>query len=416
MFFNKAIIGLLFLYFFSAGVTWVEGGSGSSSISGRVTFSDIIGVLLILLAFFQIIAKKRAALFMPSEYKWYLPFLFFLVISMMFSKKPLIGLFEILVHLYIFVVSLFLINLFKNNESEKLFENLLLIILYSGGALAAIGLLQFFVLPSLFLGVHGGLSGTFRNTGQAGAFFSTYLAILIPGFLTGLIKPRIRNYFILTIILMALLFTFKRSAQIGFIIGAVLIVLKLLRSSSIRDKKIGAYVFMAVAFLTPLGLILFYWGIENIDGMDWRFSKKISTNAIQDFSEGFLVENLNGMWKAFSDKPLFGVGPANVAGVYTLKYELHSTYMKIIATTGLVGTLAYILFMLSFFISIVKARSVNIYGRYLSYFLPLYVGLVISWAYTYHLRKREFWILFAIISFALFLYKNKNEHKPGILK
>lgn len=413
MFFNKAIIGLLFLYFFSAGITWVEGEAGSG-ISGRVTFADIIGVLLIVLACFQVLTKNRAALFIPSEYKWYVPFLFILIVSMIFSAKPLVGLLEILVHFYIFVVSLFLINIFKNNASGDLFEKLLLLILYSGGALAAIGLLQFFVLPSLFLGVHGGLSGTFRNTGQAGAFFSTYLAVLIPGFLTGLIKPRIRNYFILTIILMALLFTFKRSAQIGFIVGAALIVLKLLRSSSIRDKKIGAYVFMAVALLTPLGLVLFYWGIENISGMAWRFSNKVNANTIQSFSEGFLAENLNGMWKAFTDKPLFGVGPANVAGVYTLKYELHSTYMKIIATTGLVGTLAYVLFMLSFFINIFKARSVNVYGRYLSYFFPLYIGLVISWAYTYHLRKREFWILFAIISFALFLYK--NEHKSGVLK
>lgn len=415
MFFNKTIIGLLFLYFFSAGITWVEGEAGSG-ISGRVTFADIIGVLLIVLAFFQVLTKKRAALFIPSEYKWYIPFLFLLIISMILSAKPLVGLLEILVHFYIFIVSLFLINIFKNYSSDDLFGKLLLLILYSGGALAAIGLLQFFIFPNLFLGVHGGLSGTFRNTGQAGAFFSTYLAILIPGFLTGLIKPRIRNYFILTMILMALLFTFKRSAQIGFIVGAILIVLKLLRSSSIRDKKIGAYVFTAVALLTPLGLVLFYWGIENISGMAWRFSNKINANTVQSFSEGFLAENLHGMWKAFSAKPLLGVGPANVAGVYTLKYELHSTYMKIIATTGLVGTLAYIIFMLSFFVSVFKARSVNIYGRYLSYFLPFYFGLMISWAYTYHLRKREFWILFAIISFALFLYKNKKEHEEGFVK
>ena len=363
MFFNKAIIGLLFLYFFSAGITWVEGDS-ASSISGRVTFADIIGVLLIILAFFQVLTKKRAALFIPSEYKWYIPFLFLLIISMILSAKPLVGLLEILVHFYIFIVSLFLINIFKNYSSDDLFEKLLLLILYSGGALAAIGLLQFFVLPSLFLGVHGGLSGTFRNTGQAGAFFSTYLAILIPGFLTGLIKPRIRNYFILTMILMALLFTFKRSAQIGFIVGAILIVLKLLRSSSIRDKKIGAYVFTAVALLTPLGLVLFYWGIENISGMAWRFSNKINANTVQSFSEGFLAENLHGMWKAFSAKPLLGVGPANVAGVYTLKYELHSTYMKIIATTGLVGTLAYIIFMLSFLelsteLPLLNIRAIN---------------------------------------------------------
>lgn len=415
MFFNKAIIGLLFLYFFSAGITWVEGDSGSS-ISGRVTFADIIGVLLIILAFFQVLTKKRAALFIPSEYKWYIPFLFLLIISMILSAKPLVGLLEVLVHFYIFIVSLFLINIFKNYSSDDLFEKLLLLILYSGGALAAIGLLQFFVLPSLFLGVHGGLSGTFRNTGQAGAFFSTYLAIIIPGLLSGLIKSNLRNYFFVTLILMALLFTFKRSAQIGFIIGAILIFLKLLSSPYIRDKKIGAYVFLVALLVAPLGLFLFYWGIENIDGMAWRFSKKVNANTVQDFSEGFLAENLHGMWKAFIDSPFIGVGPANVAGIYTLKYELHSTYMKVFATTGLIGTLSYVLFMLYFFVKTFKARTINVYGRFLNYFIPFYIGLIVSWAYTYHLRKREFWILFAIISFSLFLYKNKGEYKSGDLK
>lgn len=408
MFFRKSIISLLFLYFFSAGVTWVEGEAGIG-ISGRVTFADIIGILLIILACFQVITKKRAALFVPSEYKWYLPFLFFLIISMIFSEKPLVGLLEILVHFYIFFVSLFLINIFKNNESKELFENLLLLVLYSGGALAAIGLLQFFVFPSLFLGVHGGLSGTFRNTGQAGAFFSTYLAILIPGFLSGLIKSKIRNYLILTMILIALLFTFKRAAQIGFIIGAILIVFKLLRSPSIRDKKIGAYVFMAAALITPLGLLLFYWGIENISGMSWRVSKKLASNSIQNFSEGFFADNIYSAWIAFVDKPLIGVGPANVAGVYTLKYEIHSTYMKILATTGIFGTIFYIIFMLFFYMKLIKIRPVNDYGRYLNYFLPFYFGLVVSWSYTYHLRKREFWILFAIISFAIYLYKINKE-------
>lgn len=410
MFFKKIIISLLFLYFFSAGITWVEGEVGSG-ISGRVTLADIIGVFLILLAFFQVINKSNKKLFMPSEYKWYFPVLFFLFVSMMFSAKPLVGLFEILVHLYIFFISLSLVNIFKNNESEELFQYLLLIILYSGGALAAIGLLQFFVFPSLFLGVDGGLSGTFRNTGQAGAFFSTYLAILIPGFLSGLIKSKIRNYLILTMILMALLFTFKRAAQIGFIIGAILLVFKLLRSSSVRDKKIGAYVIIVTAIVIPLGLLLFYWGVENISGMSWRVSKKLSSNSVQNFTEGFFADNIYSAWIAFFDKPLIGVGPANVAGVYTLKYEIHSTYMKILATTGIIGSILYIVFMLVFLIKLIKTRPVNDYGRYLNYFLPFYFGLIVSWSYTYHLRKREFWILFAIISFSIFLYKSKINKK-----
>jgi hypothetical protein len=58
----------------------------------------------------------------------------------------------------------------------------------------------------------------------------------------------------------------------------------------------------------------------------------------------------------------------------------------------------YMLFMANLIVSTLRAA-----GRYCKeaslrlYFSPFLAGLIISWAYTYHLRKREFWIAFMLL-------------------
>jgi hypothetical protein len=42
---------------------------------------------------------------------------------------------------------------------------------------------------------------------------------------------------------------------------------------------------------------------------------------------------------------------------------------------------------------------------------PFVIGWLISWGYTYHLRKREFWIAFAIISIVYKLIIDSKNKK-----
>lgn len=83
----------------------------------------------------------------------------------------------------------------------------------------------------------------------------------------------------------------------------------------------------------------------------------------------------------------------------------------ILAETGLVGSILYVSLMLSLtFLFFVKNRfGSNPYSSYLKNAFPLFVGMVVSWSYTFHLRKREFYIFLAIIIIANILAKRVNR-------
>lgn len=410
MFFKHLLKLTVFIYFILSGVTWV-GGAAGEGISGRVAAADILGLLLILVAFASVMISRSGMLFLPTSYKIYIIFLIILAIGVFFSGKPQLGLLEVLVHIYIFLVSLAMLNLFKISEDSFGFSDLLNFILQSGFILASIALIQFFVFPSLFASSFGGLSGTFRNTGQAGSFFALFLALIVPGFLSGFLKPSLRNYLMAAVVLVALILTFKRAAWIGFLIGIFGLFFIISFSTSIRDKKIAVYFLLVSILIIPIGFAGFFYAKDKVDGVSWRFQSKINTEAGSEFIDGFFADNLQASMKAFSDDPLIGVGAANVAGVYTEKYEIHSTYLKIIGTTGVLGSFAYLLFMFWFSLDVFKtSRLNNMYSQYLRYFFPFFLGLIVSWSYTYHLRKREFWVAFALIVFCSYLAKKESKH------
>lgn len=395
----RAVNAVTFLYFLAAGVTWLASDDASvRSVEGRLTLGDLAGLLVIGVFVSRLATSRHHRFHLPLEYRVYLPLLFVFVLGAAFAQYPIRALFELLILVFSLVVSVVLFNLHASTEPEATARNLLQMLLYAGGVLATVGLVDFFLWPSLLPGYENGLSGTFRNTGQAGAFFGMYLAVLIPGFLSGLIRAVPLNVGLLSSIVMALVFTSKRAAAIGLIVGLLILGLRMMSSTSKRDKKYGTVLVVGIVVLAPLAYLAFQWGLENISGMAWRFNKKFNQYTIDDFSYGFFIDNLNAMKTAFSMNPIIGVGLGNVGGIITDKYEIHSTYMSIVAYGGFLGAVAYSLFMGTFTWRLITALKRNVFGRYLGYFLPFLFGLLVSWGYTYHLRKREFWIIFFVVT------------------
>ncbi|WP_063454443.1 O-antigen ligase family protein [Acinetobacter johnsonii] len=387
-----------------SGITWTEGEGG---VASRLTYADIFGVCIVIYSLFLILINKNIILF-PRVYKSYLPFLALMLISSIFSFKYEKAIFEYIVHVFIFVVSLSLINIAyysKNIDLSKVFTS----ILYGSSIIAIVGLLHFFVFPNWFHGTEGGLSGTFRNTGQAGAYFGLFLAILLPAFLSAKLKATPLNIFLFLTLVLALIFTFKRAALLGFFSGLFFLMIVTSFSLDKHDKKISIY--CASLFLLFMMIISFFlsWGLENIPGMENRVESKFNEDTVEDFKDGFFAENLRVMISAFWDKPILGVGFGNISGVYSEVYEIHSSYMSIIAAGGILGSFSYLYFMYTFF-NDVKNKYINgSYKKYLYYFLPFFIGLIISWGYTYHLRKREFWILFMLISLVVLIGKKMSK-------
>ncbi|WBY02081.1 hypothetical protein PE066_00645 [Ramlibacter tataouinensis] len=413
---RSILLFLTFIYFLFSGVTWVAGEAGAGA-GGRITVADIVGLLLIGLLFADRSLARESTLRMPIQYLAFLPLLLCFLVGVVFSRFPSRGALELVVHAFGFLVSLALFNLYCRVEAERATRLLLQMVLYSGGILAGVGLVDFLIWPTLIENPTFGLIGTFRNTGQAGSFFGVYLAILIPGFLSKLLRANKRNLAILFIIVLALVFTLKRAALIGIALGVFLLTISMAASTSKRDKKYGVTTLLAIAGLLLVGYPAFLWGMDNVSGMAWRFSSKFNSDAIDDFSEGFMAENIHATFLALRENAFLGVGLGGVQGYITEKYEIHSTYLAMFANGGVLGFLLYVIFMLLLVAPWLRVRTRNAFGLYLRYSLPLFLGLLVSWAYTYHLRKREFWIIFFVLVLMHFYAKKAGEEKneAGVL-
>ena len=383
---NHIFIALFLVYVFLC--PWTR-GDGTSQ---RIIAADFVSVSLIALGIFNAL---QARLTLTVHYRMFLPFLVVILISGLVARYPERAALEIIVTLFGFLGSVAMVSM-ATGLSERQLQNLITGYFFVVGGLAILFLIDYLLLPGLIGRTGGGLTGPMRNTGQAGAFLGMHLAIVTALLLSGLVKLSWVNLLLLAFVIMAMIFTLKRATWVGFGAGMVFLTLLMAFSKSIRDKKLAAVFAVFALILIVGGSFVFDWALENTKGMAWRFAYKFSTDAVEDFSTGFLQENINGTLSALGYNAFLGVGLGNVAGVHTDHYEIHSTYLGVLATTGLIGLCAYIAFASVLLRSVFlagRSKAANSYASFNYYFLPLLLGLFISWAYTYHVRKREFWVI-----------------------
>lgn len=406
---NFLIIALVLIYTVLTGVLRLSGSGSLDSASDRIVIADVLGLFLVLIATFVTIRKN--SLLLPNSLKNYLPLIFIFILSGFFSYHPDRSIIEILATVLGFIVCLSLLNLLIHLNEEALQKFFYLYFILMGS------FFLFFVSDFLFLNIVsrpiGGLTGTFRNTGQAGAFIGIHLAIMIPLLLSGIVKKNLLVQISLFFSILALILTFKRAAMLGFSVGLILLIIILFFSKNKSDKKLFIILFFAITIIGWLLLIAFNWGLENVDGMMGRWNSKFASDTISNFEEGFLASNITATINAFSNSPLIGIGLGNVETT-DFAHEIHSTYMAIIATSGLLGVIAYMYFIFTYTKLAFKnflLKGHNKYYLFYYYYIPFYLGLLVSWGYTYHLRKREFWILMAITLLISYLAKRANTSK-----
>lgn len=390
---NSFIVAIvLFTYFVLSGVTLVSGEAGQG-IMGRLIMADIFMV-----GFAALTALSLRKLYFPKEYAIYLLFIVLFGIAGTRSYLPQQSAIELAVHLWAWLSSLVIFNVLALNAQKNLRIGLLLFLM-SSATLGTLGLIQFFIFPDMLSGrAVGGLVGSFRNTGQSGAYFGMAMALIVPAMLSGLIKTNRYTLVMAIIVGIAFLFCLKRSSLIGFAIGYVGLLGLLLVYGNVRYKKYAFYLVVVSLIAMPIIYFMFQWGLENVKALQWRAEAKFRADTLEKFREGFFDENLSAAMAAFGDKPFLGVGLGNIAGIYTAKYEIHSTYIKILATGGIAGVIVYLAFLGTWtksIISNINQRSQE--AIFLLYFSPFLFGLITSWIYTYHLRKREFWIVYAFV-------------------
>jgi O-antigen ligase len=380
--------------------TFAEGG-----IMKRITVADMFGFI----AFIVFLGLNR--FFSTSGYRS----AFFIVFAFAFGlfQTGNLGqtLTELLVLLFLIFSSITLYSVYRSPEG---FIQLINLIIYTGLITSFFGFYGFIAmitgLPNIFPGrASGEIMSGFRNAGQAGAYILIFLSILLPFYFSSaskLLDQRHKFLLLLAIycLIIYLFLTAKIAAYIGFAFCIAL--------SAMQRRRYG-YVFV---ILIVSGLIFIIW--QNLESLApdvyERINIKIETritnnlNDENDIEDGFIAKNLKEALVVFNDHPLTGSGIGGFQGIYDY-HEVHSTYFKIMGETGLTGLIAYTIFIIALmgnFSKVRKFKKNNPYADYLWNLQPFLLGCAVSWAYTYHLRKREFWILFAVISIAAYL-KNK---------
>jgi hypothetical protein len=414
----KIVITFLYLFILTSFITRTSGEAGVG-IMGRITVADIFAVISIFLFLFYAFRIK-----VNLKFPFILKIFYFLILTFflgIFTSLNMTGtIMELIILLFLSIIFIVLIN---THKSEKKFLNLLIVIASTSFLASFIGIWDVMSvglgLPRFFprdpemynLAVSG-----FRNTGQAGAYILIMLAIIISLIASPLYKlySKKQQLFFKISLIISILFLFltvKVAAYIGFFVGIFLFALKKRNMAVVYSLSFfGLILFVLFINLQEIAPSLYGW-------MTFKVEDRLSGEG--GGGGGFIAHNLGSAFMAFSDNPLFGSAIGGFAHSIYGKFEVHSTYFKIIGETGLVGILGYSIFMIVLLkIVFIKKRlyKKNPYAEFLSNIQPFFMGFLISWGYTYHLRKREFWILVAVIYLANILMKKYQREKNDFNK
>jgi hypothetical protein len=118
--------------------------------------------------------------------------------------------------------------------------------------------------------------------------------------------------------------------------------------------------------------------------------------------DNFLLAQREGVLLAFSDHPFLGIGWAGfLDSSYNMtRHEVHSTPLRFLAETGIVGFSVYGAFVgLLVFTALRTAHRARGTPHALVALVAAVsvLGLLLSWAYNRHIHERTFWLYAAVI-------------------
>ena len=394
--YKKVLYIFIFLSFITHPIGDYEMGN---VILRRVTFSDTFGALAIFFGIPYIFKGLDLSLKINKIYIYsFILFLSFLL-PVAFSLNVIATFIESLILLFLILISILIFYGFKDS-----FLKLFILIMYTVLTAAVLGfydiIAEMYGFPRLFRQrTNAELISGFRNAGQAGAYFMVFLTILFPLKYSKLYEMfnNKQKFLLNSSLIISVIFLFstgKIAGWIGFAIGVFLF--------GVFSKNIKIILTIVI-----LGISIFFI-YQNLDiiapDLAKRLEMKVRTRIINQIegnetSNNFLENNWGGAVKAFNDNPITGTGIGGFYGNYG-NYEVHSTYLKMVGETGIIGVIGYLIFIISFILLFKKPKKYNIANPYIDYLVkisPFVIGCLVSWTYTYHMRKREFWIMVAIL-------------------
>lgn len=397
---------MFFAFVLTAAYTHPIREYGTSPILGRMVWADMFGLATIIAMLVQMRPHVNKVA-MGALY-----FLGALLPGVAASTAPMRTFLEIAI--YAFLVFVFISGA-QILYTKKDLVNLLRVIAVAAILGAGLGIWEnsthFTGLPRLFgEDVRAYRGATFRNSGQAGSYLMVSLAALIPfryGEFGRSLNVTDRRLFDVAIATsgICILMTVKIAAYIGISIGAI--------GFAAYKRKLGFVIPLIVTFLVLQNSVP--WIQSKFPTLANRFNRKVEsrlTIAVVTDDDSFITDNYGLALEAFNDSPVLGTGIMGFHGRYH-KYEIHSTPMKLLGETGLLGCLGYVFFALILikeYAVLLKYPPNNQYREALVMMVPFLLGCSVSWLYTFHMRKREFWIMMVVIAVTMQLTKSSSRH------
>jgi hypothetical protein len=302
---------------------------------------------------------------------------------------------EVAILIYLVALSITIYVAFKNGFIDLLFT----VLIVTTFILSSIGLYDVIAinidLPTIFNSVNKkhGISG-FRNFGQAANYSFTMLTLLIPLKYSDLtVSYHKSKMLLLNITILLCLFFMMSTGRVSILIsfGIGLLLFSFLRREKRILKDVGVFLTMIGIFI----VITYQWMPILFKNILFRFESRIINRSENVEIANLFVDNIKNSFVSFFDNPWFGSGLGGFVNHYS-EYEIHGTYFKVLGETGLVGVLGY-LFFSGYLIYVVFRNRKSDQTNFFNYFLPFFIASLVSWGYNYHFRKKEFWILFAVV-------------------
>jgi len=349
----KVILFILFVMF-------ILGQLGRIQIFDGVALNllDIASFLVFLALIRRVQYLKRPLLLIPL-----LSFFLICILSLVLNTTWLLGEQFLISSLYLVRFIMYSsIYFYVVTFSKKEIEFVTSVLFYAGACLVFLGYLQFFLYPNLRNLYYMGwddhlyrLFGTFLDPNYTGVFYVLY-SIFLAGLLT--LKKYPFNKFVmgglLVLTLIAILLTYSRTTFIMLLVGYV--------AFQIIQKK---FVYLGIGVICFVAL-LFFFSNPNIENRN-PFRVASSIARLESIRDGLIV---------FSNKPLFGVG-FNSYRYAQHKYKtrtgpdwvrshadagVENSFVFVLATTGIVGFITYIILLKTMIISSYKRLNTS-YGK-----------------------------------------------------
>ncbi len=252
--------------------------------------------------------------------------------------------------------------------------------------------------------------GPFRNRAHMGIYLLTVFWIIVlalawPG---GARAQRLALAVSLPLVLFGIAASGRRSVYLSLFLGLAMLMAMLWAAGRRRRFIVAVVITVSAIFLVALLSV----GEDVAQQTDFfrarvlqvvpRLRAVLGSEAENtDPMNALLFQQRAGALQAFSDNPILGIGFGAFAGsgYPGSRYEMHSTPLRFLAETGIIGITAY-----AAFIAVLLLTSLRVARRawdtpfrgFAMVFAAAWWSLAVSYGYNRHTNERTFWLLLAI--------------------